>query len=231
MLNYIWLNDKSPILNQLPNGFKSAAILLHPFTQMPSDWIEENSKNAEKDEKVYPSDEEVLKLGKQVSWMSIMQECDLTNFSELAIALQTSISALKEQYSREDLAEKLNSNLRQDRFYPDEDDVSLFLIKDIKKVLESKGAKYFSYSNPILDESGTLEIEKLMSLDNGKLSLKEVIISDENMDFAFMSVFDSFITVFMARDGKIDDIVKKMGWEVIVCDDKTYIDWYWSNIY
>ncbi|MEH7455545.1 DUF2711 family protein [Gottfriedia acidiceleris] len=35
----------------------------------------------------------------------------------------------------------------------------------------------------------------------------------------------------MARDGKIDDIVKKMGWEAIVCDDKTYINWYWSNIY
>lgn len=82
-----------------------------------------------------------------------------------------------------------------------------------------------------MDESGTLEIEKLMSLDNSKLSLKEVIILDENMDFAFMSVFDTFITVFMARDEKIEDIVKKIGWEAIVCDDKTYIDWYWSNIY
>ncbi|ODG93228.1 hypothetical protein BED47_02780 [Gottfriedia luciferensis] len=229
MLNYIWLDDKSPILDQLPNSFKSAAILFHPFIQMPLGWEKKRRNN--EFEHTYPSDEEILKLGKQVSWMSIMQECDLTNFSELAIALQTSICALKEQYARDDLAEKLNSNLKQDCFYPDEDDISLFFIKDIKKVLESKGAKYFSYSNPILDESGTLEIKKLMSLDNSKLSLKEVIISDENMDFAFMSVFDTFITVFMTRDEKTDDIVKNMGWESIVCDDKTYIDWYWSNIY
>ncbi|XZF74102.1 DUF2711 family protein [Bacillus sp. AL-1R] len=229
MLNYIWLDDKSPILNQLPKSFKSAAILFPPFIQMPLGW-EKNNRNNEF-EHIYPSDEEILKLAKQVSWKSIMQESDLTNFSELAIALKTSISALKEQYAREDLAEKLNSNLKQDCFYPDEDEISLFLIRDIKKVLESKGAKYFSYANPILDENGTLEIEKLVSLYNSKLSLKEVIISDENMNFAFMSVFDSFITIFMARDRKIDDIVKKMGWEAIVCDDKTYINWYWSNIY
>ena len=38
MLDYIWLDDKSPILSQLPNNFKSAAILLHPFIQMPFGW-------------------------------------------------------------------------------------------------------------------------------------------------------------------------------------------------
>ncbi|GMB75753.1 hypothetical protein BCER1_21540 [Bacillus cereus] len=38
MLDYIWLDDKSPILEQLPRNFKSAAILLHPFIQMPLEW-------------------------------------------------------------------------------------------------------------------------------------------------------------------------------------------------
>jgi len=229
MLNYIWLDDKSPILKQLPNGFKSAAILFHPFIQMPVGW--KNNKRNNEFEHIYPSDEESLKLGKQVSWLSIMQECGFTNYSELAIALKTSISALNKRYAREDLAEKLKSNLKQDCFYPDEDCTSLFLINNMKKVLESKGAKFFSYSDPIMDESGTLEIEKLMALDFSEFSLKEVIISDENMDFEFMSVFDSFITVFLARDEKIDDIVKKVGWEAIVCDEKTNINWYWSNIY
>ncbi len=41
LLDYIWLDDKSPILVQLPSNFKSAAILLHPFVQMPLGW--ENS--------------------------------------------------------------------------------------------------------------------------------------------------------------------------------------------
>lgn len=38
LLDYIWLDDKSPILEQLPSTFKSAAILLHPFVQMPLGW-------------------------------------------------------------------------------------------------------------------------------------------------------------------------------------------------
>ena len=38
LLDYIWLDDKSPILEQLPRNFKSAAILLHPFIQMPLGW-------------------------------------------------------------------------------------------------------------------------------------------------------------------------------------------------
>ncbi|KQL40820.1 hypothetical protein AN960_06275 [Bacillus sp. FJAT-25509] len=228
MLNYIWLDDKSPILNQLPNGFNSAAILLHPFIQMPKDW-EQNKRNNEY-EHIYPSDEEILLLGKQVSWMSMMYDCGFTTFNEIAIALKTSIGAFKKQYIRDDLAEKLNTHIKKDCFYPNEDYTSVFLIQDLKIVLESRGAKYFCYFDPLLDNSGVLEIEKLTSLDIGDLALKELIITDENMDFAFMNVYDSFITVFMTRDEKIDEIVDRIGWEAIICDDKTYIDWYWSKL-
>jgi len=43
-MEYIWL-DESPILKQVSKGFKSAAILFHPFVQMPKNWTE-NKKNA-----------------------------------------------------------------------------------------------------------------------------------------------------------------------------------------
>jgi hypothetical protein len=38
MSDYIWYDEKSPILSQLPKNFKSAAILLHPLIQMPLRW-------------------------------------------------------------------------------------------------------------------------------------------------------------------------------------------------
>ncbi|MFB7142906.1 DUF2711 family protein [Gottfriedia sp. NPDC056225] len=227
MLDYIWLNAESPILNQLPSGFKSAVILFHPFIQMPKDW--EQNKSINECEHIYPSDEEILHLGKQVSWMSMMHDCGFTTFNEIAIALKTSIGAFKKQYIRDDLAEKLNTQIKKNCFYPNEDDTSIFFIQDLKIVLESNGAKYFSYSDPLLDKSGVLEIEKLTPLEIGDLALKELIITDENMEFAFMNVYDSFISIFMTRDEKIDEIVKRMGWEAIICDDKTYIDWYWLN--
>nr|WP_230501207.1 DUF2711 family protein [Sutcliffiella rhizosphaerae] len=42
MVNYPFFNDKSPLLKQLPDGFKSAAFILNPFEKMPDGW--ESSK-------------------------------------------------------------------------------------------------------------------------------------------------------------------------------------------
>lgn len=224
MLDYIWLDDNSPILNQLPNNFKSAAILLHPFVQMPLGW--EHNKKENEYQHIYPSNEDILKQSKPVSWEKVMHHSGLTTLSELAIALQTSISALKKEYAREDLAEKLNSSFKSGLYYPDEDCTSVFLINNLLKVLSSKGARHLSYFDPILDKSGILEIKNLTPLEVCDFSLKEIIITDINMDFAFMNVYDSFTTLLMAKDENINDIVQSMNWEAIICDKKTYINWY-----
>ncbi|MEH7096045.1 DUF2711 family protein [Neobacillus vireti] len=224
MLDYIWLNDKSPILNQLPNKFKSAVILLHPFVKMPLGWGKNNRKND--DEHIYPSDKDILEYGKPVSWKTMLHESGLTSLGELAIALKTSIGALRKQYARKDLAERLLSSIKDDLYYPNEDFTSIFLITDLINVLESKGANQLSYSDPILDKSGTINPKCITPLDFSELSLKELMITDENMDFAFMNVYDSFITILMAKDENIEEIVKVINCETIVCDKDTYINWY-----
>ncbi len=38
MLDYIWLDDESPILQQVPVEYSSAAIIFSPFIQMPEGW-------------------------------------------------------------------------------------------------------------------------------------------------------------------------------------------------
>jgi len=227
MLNYLWLDDKSPILNQIPNSFKSAVILLHPFIQMPEGWTEiQKGKNPYKH--IYPSDEEMLNLAHPVSWGTILQKSGLVSLEELAIALKTSIGALKRKYSRDDLAEKLNSSLNADLYYPPEDYTPVFLIKDLLKVLSSKGAVTLYFSEPIGDTSGSLQINNITPLDICKLSGPELIMTDENMDYAFMSVYDSFITLFLAKDENLQEIVELMNWETIICDNQTYISWYFS---
>jgi len=55
LLDYIWIDGDLPILSQLPNDFNSAAILFHPFIQMPSGW--EKSKRANPYQHIYPNDE------------------------------------------------------------------------------------------------------------------------------------------------------------------------------
>ncbi|PEF56608.1 hypothetical protein CON32_17900 [Bacillus cereus] len=73
-----------------------------------------------------------------------------------------------------------------------------------------------------------MKINDITLLDICDLSPNELILTDENMDFAFMSIFDSFITLFLAKDENINHIVQLMDLEAIICDKKTYIDWYFN---
>ena len=224
MLNYIWLDDKSSIINQLPRKFKSAAILLHPFIQMPLGWEQNKRKN--EFEHIYPTDAEILLSGKPVSWETIVHQSGLRNIEELAIALKTSIGALRKEYAREDLADKLNSSIKSDLYYPNEDFPTVFLVNDLLTVLSSKGAKSFSFSDPIQDKSGNVDFKNLDPSKVSELAQNEVIIADEHLDYAFMNVFDSFITIIMAKDFSINDIVKSMKWKALECNKNTNINWY-----
>ncbi|PWA11188.1 DUF2711 domain-containing protein [Pueribacillus theae] len=224
MLDYIWIDDKSPILNQLPDNFKSAAILLHPFVQMPSGWEKKKRKNPY--QHIYPSDEETFNLGKSVSWWEVMSCSGLKSYKELAVALLTSIGAFRKEYERKDLADKLNSSLKPTLFYPTEDSISVFMINSILKVLASKGASEFYFSDPIFDNSGLLNINETTPLEICALSSSELILTDENVDFAFMSLYDSFTTLFFAKDKNIEYIVQSMNWEAVICDEQTFINWY-----
>jgi Protein of unknown function (DUF2711) len=58
------------------------------------------------------------------------------------------------------------------------------------------------------------------------LSEAELIVTDENMDYAFLSIYDSFNTLFLSKKQNAKEIVKKMNWEAIICDNQTYLDWY-----
>ncbi len=224
MLDYIWLNDRSPILKQTRRHFKSAAILLHPFVQMPSGWEKTVRKTSY--EHIYPSDEEILTIGKPISWQEIMSSCSLISYNELAIALKASISALRKEFKREDLANKLNSNLNQDLFYPTEDSTSLFLLDRLMKIIGSKGANQLYFSAPIFENCGFLDIHDTAPLDICNLSCNELIVTDENMDYAFMSLYDSFITLLLAKEESIEHIVQSMNFEAILCDQRTFINWY-----
>ncbi|WP_255286066.1 DUF2711 family protein [Priestia megaterium] len=53
LLDYIWIDGDLPILSQLPNDFNSAAILFHPFIQMPFGW--DKSKRENPYQHIYPS--------------------------------------------------------------------------------------------------------------------------------------------------------------------------------
>lgn len=221
-MDYIWFDDKSSIINQLPRNFKSAAIILSPFIQMSSNWV--NFKQKNRFEVKYPSDEEILRYGKAISWKTIEQESSFNNHKELAVALKTSILALKPEYSRIDLMEKIN--LKRNIYYPSGDSLSPLLIKDFLNVISSKGANNLYFSAPTQIKSGILQIKTTTSLDICDISNGELMLADENFEFAFLSLYDSFSTLFITREKNIASVVQTLNWEAVVCDDNTRLNWY-----
>ncbi|MGY0434833.1 DUF2711 domain-containing protein [Bacillus rugosus] len=224
MLDYIWLEDESPILKQIPVEYTSAAILFSPFIQMPEGW--EKAKRKNDYEHIYPNDEEIREKGKAVSWKKVMSSCGFQTHAELALALMTSIGALRDECAREDLAEVLHANINGDLYYPSEDHISNFHIPGLVKVFGANGSNRFYYSEPIVDNSGFLDITKANLQTILDEAAAELILTDKKMDFVFMSVYDSFINVFLAKDENINDLVQRMGWEAMICDESTYIRWY-----
>lgn len=228
-MNYIWFNYKTPILEQLHHPFTDAAILLNPFIQMPIGWTDIKRKNEY--EHFYPELKESLRLGRPKCWKEVMNDTGIQSYEELAVALKTSISALNTEFARPDLADLLSNNtLSKDLYYPREDSISEFLLPNILDVLSSNGAESLVYSEPILDQSGEMEIKNVTDLEMCELSPVEIVITDERMDYAFLSVYDSFITLFLSREKNIEEIIKRKKWEAVICTQDTYISWYFGKI-
>jgi hypothetical protein len=224
MLNYIWLDDSKPILEQIQDKFNSVIIITNPFIQMPIGWTEK--KESSPYERIYPTDEEVFSLGKPIKWSEILKSIGFTNYGEVALALKTCISALKKQYAREDLAEKLMSSMTDDLYFPNEDQISQFFIEDIIRIFQSIGVRSVEYSDPINDVEGEIELSEATSIDIFNLAPKEIIITDKLHRFAFMSVYDSFITLMCTNIHNPLEIVEQMGWDAIICTEDTKINWY-----
>jgi hypothetical protein len=67
----------------------------------------------------------------------MIKKCGFKTVEEVALALITSIGAFKNEFKRNDLAEKLEQHIVSDFYFPTEDFFSQFLIPDILKVLGS----------------------------------------------------------------------------------------------
>lgn len=224
-MEYIWFEYDKPIKSQLPEPFKAVAIILSSFISMPLNWTKSNRKYEY--EHIFPTLDQIKQCGKPVTWQEIMKKSKFKDYSELALGLVTSIATLKEEYRNQFLADKINLN--EDEYYPIEDNLSIFLIKDFVDVLTSKGAKKISFSNTILDVNKTLEVNEANCIEICKLceEYPEVMIYDNNLDFAFLSVYDSFINLFLAKEeSDIIDVLNIKKWEGFICDNNTRIRWF-----
>ncbi|CAG9621310.1 hypothetical protein BACCIP111883_02082 [Sutcliffiella rhizosphaerae] len=154
----------------------------------------------------------------------------LASLAEMAMALRTYIGALNRDYAREDLCERLISVVQTDIFLPVEDYTSLFLSDKLLGLLGSRGATHLYYHDPILEKRGKHEIKTIDPVSFQGLAHKELLVSDENNDFAFMVEFDSFETILMYKGESLEEFIKAVNVEAKICRESTYVNWYLDDL-
>ncbi|USQ52672.1 DUF2711 domain-containing protein [Bacillus velezensis] len=222
LLETLHFEEGVPILRQLPKPFTSAAFLLHPFVRMPDGWEEQKRKRPY--EHMYPSDEEIIAMGRPVSWQTVMTVCGLRSEKETALALMTAATALRDEYAHLESA-RLFNRLHPDLFLPSDDVTSPFLIPGLLDVFRSKGIKRCTYYEPV-EEKGIISLNQTAASDVCGLLRADMIIADEKRRAAFMSIYDSFTTLFLMEDQDMPSVIRAMSWEAVICSDTACINWY-----
>jgi Protein of unknown function (DUF2711) len=71
-----------------------------------------------------------------------------------------------------------------------------------------------------------LNLETVTPMQIWSLTHRELINMDEQMEFMFMSMHDSFTPLFFTKEANIEPFIKVMNVEVIICNEETKIDWF-----
>jgi hypothetical protein len=58
LIEYIWIDDKSSIVDQITDNFSSMAIIISPFIKMPDGWTQKQKSIT--DEHIYPEHKDVI---------------------------------------------------------------------------------------------------------------------------------------------------------------------------
>jgi predicted ATP-grasp superfamily ATP-dependent carboligase len=67
-----------------------------------------------------------------------------------------------------------------------------FLLKNLLDFFKSNGVKQLYYSDPLLDKSDILNINDITVLNLREVALKELIVTDIKMNFAFINLYLNF---------------------------------------
>ncbi|RCW73089.1 DUF2711 family protein [Saliterribacillus persicus] len=211
-------NEK--ILNLLPSEYKNAWIIFLPFIEMPDEWIKENSTPT------FPTNKEILNVGRPVSWEYLRKKSNINSIANFSIAVNTKLTNGfgRELYTRTDLSQQLTDALSKNVFFPQEDNLSVFVIKSIFDFFSIRDCEKIEYA--FIDDENiySLQLDSMTSEDILKLSNGPITISDCDKDYVFTFFFDEVSALLFSKDS-ISDVVFKRFFEGVNVDKYTIFNW------
>lgn len=177
--------------------------------------------------KDYPTDEEIYKSGKPITWDTIVKGSGLKDYSELNKALRTSIGALKQVLSRPELTEKLNKfTADQNIWHPTEGCFDMLSKVAIYKTFKLLEKTQIVVTDEFYQTTSSLDLDKLSDFEfSEKVGHKDYYVYSADKEVLFTIEWDSFFFIIGADSEKMQQIIKANLFEGFICNDRTQQEW------
>ena len=207
-----------PILEYYNGQFESVFVILHPFLKPTSI----NKKRFYPE--TYPKKSEIISGCESVSWKQVIDLTNLTDISEVDIALRTGISGLKEEFANESFAHEIDMlDEKHDIVRPCEGDLPEIINNQVFEAIKNLAHNWLWVGDELGTERKLYWIEDLLEDD-----LKKCHCNYFTHDHSLLVTthWDSHFSFLCSSKEIITTILRNKEFEGFFCDAGTEV--YWS---
>ena len=210
----------APLMEAYGGRFESAYVILHPFLAVPDPL-------AWKATRLYPSDEQIGRLGTKYPWARVAAHTGLSACGKLSQALLTSIGAIDEDLRDDPARDALQSFLESEPVWmPEEGRFEPLLRPDFLAAFETAGHDelIFVPEFPNADPMQKLSVSRLRNREEAFPSRGTLSALDAS--FLFTVDWDSFFTLFYGPRAFVADVVRRNNLEGFFATPTTEHFWF-----
>ena len=175
----------------------------------------------------YPTDEEIYKSAKIITWDTVVKGAELADNSELNKALRTSIGAVRKIFQRPELTDKLN-NLTDSKniWHPTEGGFDTLSKIAIYKTFKLLGKNQIVVTDEFYETTSIIELDRLTELELVEtVNFKDYYLYSTDKELLFTIEWDSFFFLIATDTEKMKQIIEANLFEGFLCNDQTQHEW------
>lgn len=206
-----------PILPFFKGHFQAAFVALHQFLRPVSSAALGEATRLES------SYSEIVATHSPVSWTEVLAATGFDGIADLDLALRTSISGLKAQYERRDLAERLATTMRvQGLETPLEGEPCPFVQGKLLSGLHSDGHRWVWIGDEFCSERKLHWLEEVQATPS---PFPHPCLFTPDKRFLITSHWDSHYTLFCGPEVDLVRLCAARGVEGFLCEPTTEVFW------
>ncbi|OKS89216.1 DUF2711 family protein [Mucilaginibacter polytrichastri] len=175
----------------------------------------------------YPQVEEIIDNGTPIKWQYVLEHTPLKNFSEINLALCTSIGALGRDFRRIDLQQKLNAfAVSNSIYYPTEGRITALSLIRIYNCLKTMGKVDLVITDEFFQDRKVINLITLPCVEFVLLVRGYMYFFPIDRTLLFTIEWDSFYFLICGNQVLLDEIIPKFEFEGFFSSNETIHNWY-----